>query len=134
MNETTTPEESEVSSVPVEVYIRRDIYDAAMTTALSRGETLASVVRASYYAAAAVAVAVPNPTLKPRPYGDDRERVRFRVPANQRSAARQRIEASGESVPAAIERYLRHYVEFGTIVGVAAPTAEPESKPDTESE
>lgn len=133
MNGTQHSEETEVVSVPVEVYVRQDIYDSAMTTALSRGETLASVVRASYYAAAAAAEPVPDPTIRPRRYGDDRERVRFKVPAPQRTNARQRIEASGESVPAAIERYLRHYIEHGTIVGVAAPEPVTETS-TTESE
>jgi hypothetical protein len=120
-SETKDPE----APVPVEIHIHRTIHDAAFTRALSQGETLASVVRAAYYLAAAEAVPVENPQLKPRPYGEDRQRIRFTVPAAQRSHNRQKIEASGETVPAAVERILRRYVKTGTIVGVAA-AAEPE--------
>lgn len=118
MNSTTKDPEA---PVPVEIHIRRDIHDAAFTRALSQGETLASVVRASYYLAAAEAVAVQDPQPKPRAYGEDRQRIRFTVPAAQREHNRKKIEASGQTVPAAVEKILRRYVKTGTIVGVAAP-------------
>jgi hypothetical protein len=105
--------------VPVELHIRKDLYEAAMTRALSQGETLASVTRACYYAAAAAAEPVENPEIKPRPYGEERERIRFKVPPGQRADARKRIESSGQSVPVAVEHLLRRYIETGTIVGVA---------------
>lgn len=123
-SEPTDPE----APVPVELHIRKDIRDAAFTRALSQGETLASVVRAAYYLAAAEAKPVPNPVLKPRPYGEDRDRIRFKVPATQREHNRKKIEASGETVPAAVERILRRYVDTGTIVGVAAPTESEQSE------
>jgi hypothetical protein len=126
-SETKDPE----APVPVEIHIRQDIRDAAFTRALSQGETLASVVRAAYYLAAAQAKPVENPVLKPRPYGEDRDRIRFKVPAAQREHNRKKIEASGETVPAAVERILRRYVDTGTIVGVAAST-EPEQSPKSE--
>jgi hypothetical protein len=52
---------------------------------------------------------------KPRPYGEERERIRFKVPADTKKDATKRIEESGESVPAALERYLLSYIEHGTI-------------------
>lgn len=52
---------------------------------------------------------------KPRPYGEERERIRFKVPADTKRDATARIEGSGESVPAALERYLLSYIEHGTI-------------------
>jgi hypothetical protein len=135
MNSTTKDPEA---PVPVEIHIRRDIHDAAFTRALSQGETLASVVRAAYYLAAAEACPVDDPKLKPRVYGEDRQRIRFKVPAAQREHNRKKIEASGETVPAAVEKILRRYVESGTIVGVAAPavSTQPEPQPcgATESE
>lgn len=133
-SETKDPE----APVPVEIHIRKDIHDAAYKRALSQGETLASVVRAAYYLAAAEAVAVPDPKLKPRIYGEERTRLRFKVPAAQREHNRKKIEASGETVPAAVEAILRRYLQTGTIVGVpasAVPT-QPEPQPcgATESE
>lgn len=126
-SETKDPE----APVPVEIHIRSDIHDAALTRALSQGETLASVVRAAYYLAAAEAKAVTNPQLKPRVYGEDRKRLRFKVPAAQREHNRKKIEASGQTVPAAVELILRRYVSTGTIVGVAASIepAQPEPQP-----
>lgn len=127
MNSTTIgPEES----ATVELYIRRALYDSAMIRALRQGETLASVTRACYYAAAAAAEPVENPEVKPRPYGEDRERIRFKVPPEQRTMARQRIEASGQSVPVAVEALLERYVDIGTIVGIAEP-CEPETADTT---
>lgn len=133
MNGTTTPQEAEVSSSPEELYIRRDIYDAAMKRAMLQGATLASVTRSCYFAAAALAVPVEGgkDAIKPRTYGEDRERIRFRVPADSKKSARARIEASGISVPAAVEALLRTYVETGTIVSVAAA---PETAATEESE
>jgi hypothetical protein len=60
-----------------------------------------------------VALGVLKP--KPRPYGEERERIRFKVPADTKKDATKRIEDSGESVPAALERYLLSYIEHGTI-------------------
>lgn len=122
MNGTTTPEEAEAKANPVEITIRSDLYEAAMTRALHQGETLASVTRACYFAAAALAKPVEGgkAKIRPRPYGEDRERIRFRVPKEQRSAAREAIESAGISVPAAVEQMLEYYVEHGSIIGVAA--------------
>lgn len=126
-SETKDPE----APVPVELYIREDLHDAALKRALSQGETLASVVRASYYLAAAEAVPVEDPKPKPRTYGENRQRIRFTVPGTQREHNRKKIEASGHTVPAAVERILRRYIETGTIVGVTAPT-EPEQTEESE--
>jgi hypothetical protein len=122
MNGTTTPEEAEVSNSPEELYIRDDIYEAAMKRATQQGETLASVVRSAYYLAAleAVPVAGGKGLIKPRPYGEERTRVRFQVPLEKKRATRAKIESSGVSVPSAVENLLRRYIETGTTVGVAA--------------
>jgi hypothetical protein len=60
-----------------------------------------------------VALGVLKP--KPRTYGEERERIRFKVPMGTKRDATKRIEDSGESVPAALERYLLSYIEHGTI-------------------
>lgn len=122
MNGTTTPEEAEEAKVPEEITIRTDLYEAAMQRALYQGETLASVTRACYFAAAALAKPVEGgkARIRPRPYGEERERIRFRVPRDQRTATRSSIEAAGISVPAAIEQMLEFYVEHGTLLGFAA--------------
>lgn len=54
--------------------------------------------------------------IKPREYGEDRERIRFRVPKDQKAAAFARIEASGKSVPATVESLLKIYVDKGVII------------------
>lgn len=135
MNGTTTPEEAQASGSPEELYIRTDVYEAAMLVATRQGETLASVTRACYFAAAAMAVPVEDgkSKIKPRPYGEARERIRFRVPADRKQSARARIEASGVSVPVAVETLLKRYIETGTIVGVAAATVEPTTEPESEN-
>lgn len=135
MNELKSPEEAEVSPSPEELYIETDTYNAAMKRATQQGETLASVTRACYYAAAALAVPVPGgrDLLKPREYGVDRERIRFQVPAAKKKATRAAIEASGVRVPEAVEKLLKIYVETGTIVRVAA-APEPEHATDTNPE
>lgn len=122
MESTTTPEEAEEKKVPEEIMIRTDLYDDAMDRALAQGETLASVTRACYFAAAALAKPVEGgrARIRPRPYGEDRERIRFRVPKSQRTATRDTIESAGISVPAAVEQMLEYYVEHGSIIGFAA--------------
>ena len=135
MNSTTTPEEAEEKKVPEEIMIRTDLYDAAMTRALFQGETLASVTRACYFAAAALAKPVEGgkAKIRPRPYGENRERIRFRVPRAQRTAARDSIESAGISVPAAVEQMLEYYVEHGSIIGFAALViTEPKATTTTE--
>jgi predicted HicB family RNase H-like nuclease len=142
MNSTTTPEEAEARKSPEEIMIRADLYEAAMHRALFQGETLASVTRACYFAAAALAKPVEGgkAKLRPRPYGEPRERIRFRVPKEQRAAARESIESAGISVPAAVEQMLEYYVEHGSLIGVAAlvipepPTPETETTTEHESE
>jgi hypothetical protein len=152
--------------VTVELWVRKDIYTAALEMAESQGERLAAVARASLFSAAAeakpltgwiiirdekwigertypnsaAAIAAGNEAFadageawsvypvdapevielgvlkpKPRPYGEERERIRFKVPADTKRDATKRIEESGESVPAALERYLLKYLEHGTI-------------------
>lgn len=54
--------------------------------------------------------------IKPREYGEDRERIRFRVPRDQKTAAFERIEAAGKSVPATVEDLLKVYVDKGVII------------------
>lgn len=130
MDSTTTPEEESEKPVAEEIMIRTDLYDDAMDRALSQGETLASVTRACYFAAAALAKPVEGgkARIRPRPYGEDRERIRFRVPKSQRTATRDTIEAAGISVPAAVEQMLEYYVEHGSLIGFAAlviPDPEP---------
>lgn len=134
MNGTTSPEEAEVSNSPEELYIRDDIYEAAIKKAMSQGETLASVVRSAYYLAAAEAVPVDGgpSKIKPRPYGEERTRVRFQVPLAKKRATRAKIEASGISVPSAVENLLRRYIETGTIVGVAAAPLSTDTNPESE--
>lgn len=138
MNSTATPEEAEEKKVPEEIMIRTDLYEAAMTRALYQGETLASVTRACYFAAAALAKPIEGgkARIRPRPYGEDRERIRFRVPRDQRTATRNTIESAGISVPAAVEQMLEYYVEHGTLLGFAALViTEPEPMPtNTEPE
>jgi hypothetical protein len=56
------------------------------------------------------------PKIKPRQYVEDRKRIRFKVPELQKTDVWKRIEAAGESVPSAVERFLRLYIETGTIV------------------
>lgn len=130
MNSTTIEPEA---SVPVEIHLRRELYDLALNRALSQGETLASVTRACYYAAAAEAVPVQDPQLKPRSYGEDRQRIRFKVPAEQREHNRKRIEASGVTVPAAVEKLLQRYIDTGTIVGVAAAPDQADTQASTDA-
>jgi hypothetical protein len=108
--------------VVVEIWVLNTVYEAALTRARRQSERLAAVARAALFAAAASAEPVENPEIKPRAYNEDRERIRFRVPAEMKADAVARIEASGESVPAAVERLLRVYVEHGTLVN--APTAD----------
>lgn len=136
MNSTTTPEEAEAEQVPEEIMIRAELYDAAMDKALYQGETLASVTRACYYGAAALAKPIEGgkARIRPRPYGEPRERIRFRVPRAQRTATRGTIESAGISVPAAVEQMLEYYVEHGVLTGFAALVIpEPETTP-TENE
>lgn len=135
MNGTTTPEEAEVQENPVEISIRADLYEAAMTIAAHQGETLASVTRACYFAAAALAKPVEGgkAKIRPRPYGEPRKRIRFRVPEEKRVATRAAIEAAGISAPAAVEQMLEYYVEHGTTIGVAALIV-PETNTTEESE
>jgi hypothetical protein len=122
MNSTTTPEEAEEKKVPEEIMIRTDLYNDALDRAKDQGETLASVTRACYFAAAALAEPVEGgkARIRPRPYGEDRERIRFSVPRVQRTATRDTIESAGISVPAAVEQMLEYYVEHGSIIGFAA--------------
>lgn len=136
MNGTTSPEEAEVSNSPEELYIREDIYEAAMKKALSQGATLTSVVRSAYYLAAVEAVPVEGgrEKIKPRAYGEERTRCRFAVPLAQKKATRAKIEASGVSVPAAVEKLLRRYIQTGTIVGVAAAPKSQATDTNPESE
>jgi hypothetical protein len=137
MNSTVTPEEAEERKVPEEIMIRTDLYEAAMTRALYQGETLASVTRACYFAAAALAKPIDGgkARIRPRPYGEDRERIRFRVPKGQRTATRDTIESAGISVPAAVEQMLEYYVEHGSIIGFAALViTEPETTPKSTTE
>jgi hypothetical protein len=54
--------------------------------------------------------------IKPREYGEDRERIRFRVPKDQKTAAFKSIEAAGKSVPATVEDLLKIYVDKGVII------------------
>jgi hypothetical protein len=104
--------------ITVELKIGTDLYHAALIRAQTQNERLAAVVRASIIAAAASAEPVENPVVKPRPYGEDRTRLRLDMPLTVKNSAAARIEASGESVPSAVERYLRVYIESGTIVNV----------------
>jgi len=137
MDSTTTPEKAEEEKVPEEIMIRLDLYDSAMDRAESQGETLASVTRACYFAAAALATPVEGgkARIRPRPYGEDRERIRFRIPRSQRTAARNTIESAGVGVPAAVEQLLEYYVEHGTIIGFAALVIpEPPAADDTTEE
>jgi hypothetical protein len=122
MESTTTPEEAEEKKVPEEIMIRTDLYNDALDRAKDQGETLASVTRACYFAAAALAKPIEGgkARIRPRPYGEDRERIRFRVPRAQRTATRDTIESAGISVPAAVEQMLEYYVEHGSIIGFAA--------------
>lgn len=137
MNSTTTPEEAAEEKVPEEIMIRTDLYDDAMDRALAQGETLASVTRACYFAAAALAKPVEGgkARIRPRPYGEDRERIRFRVPRAQRTATRDTIESAGISVPAAVEQMLEYYVEHGSLIGFAALVIpDPSTSTDTTEE
>jgi hypothetical protein len=113
---TATPDDT-IGSDPVviELWVLDTVYEAALTRAEMQGERLAAVARAALFTAAAAAEPVEDPQIRPRPYNDPRKRVRFKVPAGTKRDAVTRIEASGESVPAAIERYLREYVKTGTI-------------------
>jgi hypothetical protein len=104
------------NTVTVELHIGTDLYDASLIRAQRQRERLAAVVRASIIAAAASAVPVEDPVIKPRPYGEKRKRIRLDMPATVKDDATARIEASGESVPAAVERYLLKYVQTGTII------------------
>jgi hypothetical protein len=176
MNKTATIE-GDAGSIAMELWIRRDIYDAAMLRATSQGQTLAAVTRTCLYAAAATSVPITgwivaltrkgarrpswdgtiHPTqeaaivaateavkseavsehaavvldatsdearelgvgrLKPRPYGEERERIRISVPREQKNIATTQIEASGRSVPVAVEQLLLTYIDTGTVVGV----------------
>lgn len=139
MNSTTTPEEAETKGTPEEIMVREDLYEAAIERAAYQGETLASVTRACFFAAAALARPVEGgrANLRPRPYGEPRKRIRFRVPREQQTAARTTIESAGISVPAAVEQMLEYYVEHGSLIGVAAlviPKPEPASENTDESE
>lgn len=137
MNSTTTPEEASEKKVPEEIMIRTDLYDDAMDRALAQGETLASVTRACYFAAAALAKPVEGgkARIRPRPYGENRERIRFSVPRDQRTATRNTIESAGISVPAAVEQMLEYYVEHGSLIGFAALVIpEPSTTTTEESE
>lgn len=104
--------------VTVELHIGTDLYNAALIRAQTQNERLAAVARASIIAAAASAEPIENPVIKPRPYGQPRTRLRLDMPVTVKNDATARIEASGESVPSAVERYLRTYIESGTIVNV----------------
>lgn len=135
MDSTTTPEEKSEEKVPEEIMIRTDLYDEAMDRAEAQGETLASVTRACYFAAAALAKPIEGgkARIRPRPYGEPRERIRFRIPRSQRTATRDTIESAGIGVPAAVEQMLEYYVEHGTIIGFAALVI-PEPEPTTTTE
>lgn len=116
MSKTTPLKESQEGSVTVELWIESTVYEAAMTRATHQGEALASVARAALFAAAATAKPVQDPKIKPRPYGEARERIRFRVPRDRKDAAWRAIEASGVGVPQAVEGLLKVYVDMGTII------------------
>lgn len=135
MESTTTPEEESEKKVAEEIMIRTDLYDSAMDRAEAQGETLASVTRACYFAAAALAKPIEGgkARIRPRPYGEPRERIRFRVPKNQRTTTRDAIESAGIGVPAAVEQMLEYYVEHGSLIGFAALVI-PEPEPATTTE
>jgi hypothetical protein len=161
----TTTEDDSVTTV--EVWIRHEIYDAAMLRARRQGEKLAAVARAGLFTAAAearpltgfvlVKDSIPGPQrfaardiaehaaaddervvelgtpeavalgigkVRPRPYGEVRRRIRFSVPKETKQIATEQIEASGEGVPAAIERHLLAYTDTGTIITTPAAAKE----------
>lgn len=62
------------------------------------------------------AVRIEVDKIRPRQYNDPRKRIRFKVPELEKADVWRRIESTGTSVPSAVERYLREYVETGTIV------------------
>jgi hypothetical protein len=172
-----SPEEQDAAPAEVEVWVGKDLYEAALERARQQGQTLAGQARAALYAAAAEAkvpregwvviagggwnrevyateakaqevadsmrqvLCAEDPDLEidleiivdhvlgeesrrvgadklyPRPYKKEKRKlIRLRMPQSTKDATVKRIHDSGESIQSAVERFLRVYVDKGTIV------------------
>lgn len=108
----------------VEVRVRTDIYDRALSVARSQGISLAAIARTIIFATAAEVREQSTQHAPPeaeregrlplRKYGEKRTVMRFTIPRDQFIAAKADISRSGRTLSAAVEDGLREYAEKRT--------------------
>lgn len=106
-------------SVIRELYVLKQVYDAAKARARRAGQPLSAVAREIIWQASIHARPAPDNVkmhTNNRKPGAKTKRVRLTVPQHAYDVAVVRIRASGSSVAAALEDGLTEYARYGTYI------------------